>query len=178
MGHVRFMAWCLNAAWIGSQRLSGDAHREPWAMQPGERKKRRCRVIATSWHLLRYVLILLAYNVRTAGIAHPDLVDSAGVDIDTRPGPVGRLLTIRLIRIPQRHLALDDQVRGQAAVRVRRVVGIATCVDERQSSSRGDESVPGRAPGTYGPSVQVKTWSNPHERTWSSCCRPMASVVL
>lgn len=55
------------------------------------------------------------------------------INISPRPRPKRLLLPIRLLGIPERHLASDDQMRGQASVRVRRVVGVATGASVSQS---------------------------------------------
>lgn len=52
-------------------------------------------------------------------------MDPVGVDIDTRPDAICLLLAVRLTGVPERQLAVDDQVCRQAGVRVRRVVVVA-----------------------------------------------------
>jgi hypothetical protein len=104
----------------------------------------------------------------------------AGIDIYSRSNPVRNLFFVRLIWIPECQFAIEDKMSGQPVVRVRRIMSIAA---EARRQSRHhtlvkmmwhvQQAVAGCfghfESKTYGPSVQVKTWSNPQERTCASC---------
>ena len=64
-------------------------------------------------------------DIGTALTAHPDLVTSAGIDVDARPGTKGLLGRGLIVRILNGQLPLENEMRRQAAVLVRRVVCIA-----------------------------------------------------
>lgn len=57
--------------------------------------------------------------------SHPDLVSLASLNIDPIANAKGSLHWIGIVRIGNRQCAVGDQMRRQAAVRVRWIVGIS-----------------------------------------------------
>lgn len=64
-------------------------------------------------------------HVRTTLAPNPNLMHSASLHVHPGADAVRRLFPIRLVRIPQCHLAVDNQMRCQPAVRVGRVVRVS-----------------------------------------------------
>lgn len=64
----------------------------------------------------------LPNHVRAASAPDPNLVHPPSLDVDPGAAAVGDLGAVRLVRVPQGHLAVDNQMRGQPGVRVGRVV--------------------------------------------------------
>lgn len=56
---------------------------------------------------------------------NPNLVHSPSLHVDSGPDAICYLFTIRLIRIPQGHFAIDNKMRCQPAVRVGSVVWVS-----------------------------------------------------
>lgn len=63
-------------------------------------------------------------DIRTPFLPYPHLVEPPGLDVDAVADAVGRLLRPLVPRERDGHLALGDQVRGHARVRVRAVVRV------------------------------------------------------
>lgn len=120
------------------------------------------------------IRISFSNDVCTALRSHPDLVDATSLDIDTITHAVCLLLGFFLLGIRDRQLPFENQVRGQASVGVGTVVGVPVARNiSPVSRRRGCVSRQ-----TYGPSVQVNTCVNPHERTSCSDSRwDFAAIV-
>ncbi|KAL6878100.1 hypothetical protein HDV57DRAFT_123566 [Trichoderma longibrachiatum] len=67
-------------------------------------------------------LASLPNHVRAASAPDPNLMHPPSLDIDPRAWTVGDLVAVRLVRIPQCHLAVDNQMRCQPGMRVGSVV--------------------------------------------------------
>ena len=91
------------------------------------------------------------------------------VNVNALPDTVLDLLPVIFVGVPQGKLALGDEMRREAGVGVRRVVRVSALCQRRCWWER-------EAGGTYGPSLQVKTWSKPQERTLSSSGLLMMAV--
>lgn len=51
-------------------------------------------------------------------LANPDLVYSTRIHVDTGAGTERFLLTLRFLRVPESDLSINDEVRGQASMRM------------------------------------------------------------
>lgn len=71
---------------------------------------------------------LFAYHVGAPILADPDLVESLPLDINPLANPVSPLHGPLVLGKRDGQLAVEDQVRGEAVVRVRVVVGVPTFV--------------------------------------------------
>lgn len=104
-------------------------------------------------------LILFSNDIGTSLAANPNFMHLLRIDIPPRARTDSFLAGIRVVGIGVCQGAVQDEMCGFAAVLVRRVVGIAMRRSNRRNICR--EMVV----QTYGPSVQVKTWPKPHDRT-------------
>lgn len=107
--------------------------------------------------------ISLANDIGATLFADPDLVHTAGVDVDSTSNTKRLLLRLLIVGIRDGQLSSSDEMGCQPAVRMRRIVGLP----ERSTQREAHSSV-GREEETHGPSVQVKTCLNPHDRTSAS----------
>lgn len=85
-----------------------------------------------------------------------------GVNVESVTNIALLFLWVRIVRITQGKASLKNQMCGNAGMSVRRVVSVAcnrSVVVPSMHQNR-DEA--------YGPSVQVKTWLNPHPLTSAS----------
>jgi hypothetical protein len=64
-------------------------------------------------------------DVCTAFRSHPDFVHATSIHVNSITHTVCLLLRISLLRIGNRKLSFEDQMRGQALVRVRAVMGVS-----------------------------------------------------
>lgn len=68
-------------------------------------------------------------------------MDPTRVDVNPRANAIRLLLAVGLARVPQRQLAIDDEVRGQASVGMRRVVVVAA-IGCQQAAQLVSQSTP------------------------------------
>jgi hypothetical protein len=119
------------------------------------------------------IRISFSNDVCTALGPHPHLVDTASLDVDSIAHGICFLLSIFVLGISNRELSFQDQMRGQACVGVGRIVGVPVAKVSALCLGSGAMFL-GRQ--TYGPSVQVNTCGNPHERT--SCSDSRCDFVV
>lgn len=85
-----------------------------------------------------------------------------GVNVESVTNIALLFLWIRIIRITQGKASFENQMCGNAGMFVRRVVSVACNRSVVVPSMHQDWDE------AYGPSVQVKTWLNPHPLTSAS----------
>lgn len=123
-------------------------------------------------------LLLLPNDIGTPFTAHPNLMHLSSIDIDSRPNTKGLLGWILVLGVGDGELAPEDEMCGQPAMRVRSVMCVSFLVVREPGYIFMLDSVlfmgqavslsrcfKGGKKKAYGASVQVKTVSNPHERT-------------
>jgi hypothetical protein len=76
--------------------------------------------------------VLFPDHIGATFFAHPDLMDSASLNIDSITNAICFLLCVLFFWVDNCEFALEDQMGSETSVRVRAVVGIAV---EKQSAS-------------------------------------------
>jgi hypothetical protein len=79
--------------------------------------------VARNIQIVQCLCLFTNYHGTSASPDH-NLMNSSCVNVNTRPYSINLLLIVLLVRIPQCHGPLGDQMSREGAMRVRWVVGV------------------------------------------------------